>query len=268
MVEKNKLAKEHDGKVEGKAGITLDSPLMVLKSAPQHEVVTDNPVNAMWHLELVYGPHPRFTRPTYGIIFQSKLEGEYSKCILETDLVADKKLQQIADLNVFGDITVQEFELVKRYVKHLKRNGNFRRVANLQTLMEDATDVAESLQHFQKVAEVFRGDPEAFPKLSSDSYEKDVSLGVVLDTSRYRKVFGGTTVGFTTKALLNALGFDEGEQKTERFQEILRGWIANGYMLRPKTKDIRHQQAVKATQKDKSSDKFYIFPAERMCNHD
>lgn len=215
-----------------------------------------NPVEALWHIELLYGKHPSYTESTYAVKLATKLEGGASKCFLVIDL-RDRFDEFLRDLNVFGSMEKAELHQTIDYVKYLKINGLFRRVPNLLKEMEGSAGADESLEFFGMVADAVLSDPDAFPTVSSDAYKHGVSSGIILDTEQHVAKYGENAVGITTEALLDMLDLDGGI-KGVRFTEITRGWREQGLLLK-QSRQSRLQESVKPNISSKEVKRFYIF---------
>lgn len=215
-----------------------------------------NPVEDLWDIELLYGRHPQFSVPTYGVRLKTKLEGGASKCYLVIEL--EEKFDVIVrELNVFGVMQSADFHRVIEYVKQLKIQGIFTRVPNLQTAMENVVDADEGLELFELVKDAVLSDPDSFPPISSDGYRHGEDMGVRLDTEQYVEKYGPNAVGITTEALLDILQLDGG-MKHARLLEIVRGWRDLGVLLK-RSKQPRLQEPLKPNISSKEVKRFYIF---------
>ncbi|XID95442.1 hypothetical protein ACF3MZ_13395 [Paenibacillaceae bacterium WGS1546] len=220
-----------------------------------------NPVEDLWHITLLYGKHPSYSKLTYAVRFQTKLIGGDSSTYLFIELT-DRFEEILSDLNVYGVMSRNQLMKTIDYVTQLKIKGIFTEVSQLLDAIQQDAEGDESHELFQTVASTVIDEVELYPMVTSDDYT-NASPGVILNSNGYIQKFGRDVVALSSETLYDLLGLENNHQNAKRLQEIARAWSRSGYLIK-RNGQSRLQEQVRPKASSNEVKRFYLLKIEGL----
>lgn len=224
-----------------------------------------NPVEDLWHITLLYGKHPSYTKLTYAVRFQTKLVGGDSDTFLFTEFTDQDRFDKIlTELNVYGVMTRNQLMKTIDYATQLKIKGIFTEVPQLLEAIQQDAEGDESHELFQMVSHTVLDEIELYPLATTDDFTS-LSPGVILNSDGFIKKYGHDVVGLTSESLYEMLGLENNYQNAKRLQELTRAWQRLGYLIK-RNGQSRLQEQIRPKATGKEVKRMYLLKVDGVLD--